>query len=485
MYTPNLSFSSNTPLYRLLYLTIRKDILTKELPSGSCLPAKRKMAANLGISINTVDAAYQQLVSEGYLLSRPQSGFFVKDISETLSGSYSFEEKKENTPPSLPVTSDYFIDFSPNGIDLTQIPVSSLRKTLKKEMDNPASFSLSPSTGALRLREGLCRYLRASRGLRCTPEQILVGAGTDYLLQLLVQILRTYQNTLSIAMEDPVYSKAYQIFSGLSIPMSFVPLEDAGLDMSILKSLDANVVYTTPSHQFPLGYVMPVDRRLSLLRWAKQKRERFIIEDDYDSEFRYFGKPVPAISSLDDTEKVIYLGTFSKNISPSVRVSYLVLPKELMDVYNTALSYYGNTVTHFEQLLLAGMIENGEFERHINRTRTLCKKKRDFLLTSLLPYEKNILVRGTDAGMHVLCTVKNNMSERELTEKAKEKGIRVYGISDYYADAHKYDIPYQNIPESTILLGYAGLTFQTIQEGVEALGKAWLLPKTRFSKNHL
>jgi len=128
MYTPNLSFSSNTPLYRLLYLTIRKDILTKELPSGSCLPAKRKMAANLGISINTVDAAYQQLVSEGYLLSRPQSGFFVKDISETLSGSYSFEEKKENTPPSLPVTSDYFIDFSPNGIDLTQIPVSSLRK---------------------------------------------------------------------------------------------------------------------------------------------------------------------------------------------------------------------------------------------------------------------------------------------------------------------------------------------------------------------
>jgi GntR family transcriptional regulator/MocR family aminotransferase len=256
--------------------------------------------------------------------------------------------------------------------------------------------------------------------------------------------------------------------------------------MQSLYRSGANLVYTTPSHQFPLGIIMPINRRTELLSWASEAVDRYIIEDDYDSEFRYAGRPIPPISALDAASKVIYVGTFSKSIAPSVRVSYLVMPPTLLQAFRENLSYFNTTITLLDQLVWARFIDSGDFERHINRMRTLYRKKRDLFVNALTPYSKMLEIRGTDAGLHLLCHVKNGMSEEELVARAKNAATKVYGISSYYmSDAAEYDTgvvlaPFQ--PESagyaaksTVLLGYASLTDEQIIRGVRSLAEAWHL----------
>ena len=476
MYIPQLG--DTKPIYRALYFSIRKDISGGVLSSGFHLPSKRRLSGELGISINTVDTAYQQLVSEGYLISKPQKGFFVRTgFSENLlpdtdnHPDYIYLSASAKTSLN---TSENMLDFSPNGSDLSLFPISVIRRSLKKELENRLCFTTCPPQGSERLRNALAIYLQNARGLFCSPAQILIGAGTDYLLQLLIQILRIHTNDkISIAMENPIYNKAYRIFAGLFTPVSFIPLDAAGIDMDILKKSKANITYTTPSHQFPLGLIMPAGRRFQLLKWANQKNNRFIIEDDYDSEFRYSGRPIPAIGGMANNEKTIYMGTFSKSISPSFRVSYLVLPPKLMNIYQNHLSYYSSTVSHFEQLLLANFIETGEFERHISRMRVYFRKKRDLLLSLLSPYSRYLQIRGIDAGMHILCTVHNGMPESNLVSTARKARIIVYGISEYYTDT--VNSPEKYIPASTVLLGYAGLTDTEIEKGAAALISAWQL----------
>ena len=495
MYTPILHQEKKTALYIALYQAIRLDILRKQLRAGERLPSKRQLASGLGISVNTVDNAYQQLVSEGYLEVRAQSGHYVKPLGEhALLPDIAVPSPDREKPLILEQANDDTpsgrIDFSPIGTDLTQFPTNIVKKALRKELDTEKeqAFRSCPPAGSYRLRNALCRYLANSRGLHCRPEQILIGAGTDYVLQLFIQILRllhrdpeTARDTSGpvLAMEDPVYSKAYRIFSGLSVPVHFVPLDRVGIDIDILRQSPANLVYTTPSHQFPLGLIMPADRRLQLLAWANEKDNRFIIEDDYDSEYRYLGKPIPPIGSLDSNGRVIYLGTFSKALSPSIRVSYLILPEKLLRLYEQHLSYYSNTVTHLEQLMLANLLETGEFERQINRSRTLCRKKRDLLLQALSPYSRHLHIRGTDAGTHLLCTVRNKMTEEELITAARKAGVIVYGISDYYIDTSVHLLPYQMIPDATVLLGYAGLSESELYPGAARLAQAWKIERKK------
>ncbi len=502
MYLPALKADSDLALYMQLYVALRQDMLSNRLSSGTRLPSKRLLATGLGISINTVDTAYQQLVSEGYLEVRARSGYFVCDLGINISlmdRSVHFLDSRStrNTHNTdAPIDSnmnsiiDYdldfsttsenavkTVDFSPNGVDLDALPLAKIKKTIREIFDENGTraFSNCDPQGAIELRYALCEYLKESRGLICDSSQIIIGAGTDYVLQLLVQILRSAKKMEAVAMENPVYNKAYQIFTGLQVPVELIPLDKSGVHMDSLRQSRSNLVYTTPSHQFPLGIIMPVSRRTELLAWASEANNRYIIEDDYDSEFRYAGRPIPAISGLDSGGRVIYSGTFSKSIAPSVRISYLVVPPELLTDFQSNLSYYNTTITHLDQLVLARFIKSGDFERHINRMRTLYRKKRDLFLKALSPYKQKLLITGTDAGLHLLCQVKNGMSEKELIESAKNAAAKVYGISSYYLFVKESASYSAHIPQSTVLLGYASLSDEQIEKGVTALASAWHL----------
>ncbi len=461
-------------LYMQIYEQVKSDILSGVIVSGDKLPSKRILSSLLGISINTVDAAYQQLVSEGYLDAVPRSGYTVSRFSvppARLMTSTVISTDIDRPRQTYPALHPDTIDFSPNGIDMASLPIAKIRKTIRDVFDDGREnlFSNCEPEGAYALRSALAGYLLTSRGLSCDPQNILIGAGTDYILQLLVQILSAAHEITSIAMENPVYNKGYSIFTGLSIPVRLISLDRHGIEMTKLHRSDANIVYTTPSHQFPLGIIMPINRRHELLAWASQAKDRYIIEDDYDSEFRYFGRPIPPMRSMDSSDQVIYLGTFSKSIAPSVRISYLVLPDRLMQIFHTKLSYFATTISHPDQQILARFIENNDFERHINRMRTLYRKKRDHLLHALSPYKNDLSVSASDAGLHLLLCVKTDLSESELILRAGHLGVIVYGISSYYhsnEDARR-------IPEKTILLGYAALRNDEIDEGVNRLARAW------------
>lgn len=500
MYIPVLKTDSAAALYMQLYESLKTDLLSSRLSTGTRLPSKRLLSSSLGISVNTVDAAYQQLISEGYLESRPKSGYFVCDLgsqvfrADAALSAYS----KINAPAALTVSESSIsrpdddldtdtadrdsdaavIDFSPNGVDLSALPLAKIKKTIRDvfEEEGAQVFSNCDPQGATSLRLALCKYLRESRGLVCHYDQIILGAGTDYILQLLVQILRSSHEIEAVAMENPVYNKAYQIFTGLQVPVELIPLDKSGIRMKSLRESRSNLVYTTPSHQFPLGIIMPVSRRTELLAWASEASGRYIIEDDYDSEFRYAGRPIPPIGGLDPENRVIYSGTFSKSIAPSIRISYLVLPPVLLLAFKKNLYYYNTTITHLDQLVLARFIESGDFERHINRMRTLYRRKRDLFVQSLSPYRKKLQISGTDAGLHLLCHVKNGMTEDELVRNAKNAATKVYGISAYYLlDKSAGTAVQSSAPESTVLLGYASLSDDQIIQGVYALAKAWNL----------
>lgn len=496
MYTPVLDSDSNMSLYMQIYEVIKQDLISNRVLSGTRLPSKRLLASQLGISVNTVDAAYQQLVSEGYLEPRAKSGYFVCDLGAHISiaGGLTPDRNKMSSNdfssdissfPSSEVsgktdfeTSGSAVDFSPNGVDLSALPLAKIKKSIRDVFEEHGYdvFSSCETQGAGVLRTALCKYLKESRGLICHPDQIILGAGTDYILQLLIQILKSAHEIEAVAMENPVYNKAYQIFTGLQVPVELIPLDKSGIHMKSLLASRANLVYTTPSHQFPLGIIMPVSRRTELLAWASEKQNRYIIEDDYDSEFRYAGRPIPAISSLDAQNRVIYSGTFSKSIAPSVRISYLVVPPDLLHAFQKNLSYYNSTITHLDQLVLARFIESGDFERHINRMRTLYRRKRDLFVQLLSPYKNKLKISGTDAGLHLLCHVKNKMTEQELVQNAKNAETIVYGISSYYLPDKPGTVTSQSaVPESTVLLGYANLSDDQIIQGVSALAKAWKL----------
>lgn len=496
MYMPSLDTGADDSLYMRLYESLKQDLISGRPAAATRLPSKRLLASQLGVSVNTVDAAYQQLVSEGYLEARARSGYYVCDLGAHISRAEASLPVQEYLRPAFPFVAEVPVqvtpadgfdvsgapapvfDFSPNGVDLSALPIAKIKKTIRDvfEDDGVRAFSNCEPQGAISLRRALCSYLRESRGMICHPDQIILGAGTDYILQLLVQILRSAHGIKSVAMENPVYNKAYQIFTGLQVPVELIPLDKSGIHMDRLFRSGANLVYTTPSHQFPLGIIMPVSRRTELLAWASGADNRYIIEDDYDSEFRYAGRPIPAISGLDAQNRVIYLGTFSKSIAPSVRISYLVVPPDLLMAFQKNLSYYNTTITHPDQLVLARFIDSGDFERHINRMRTLYRRKRDLFLHALSPYRGKLQISGTDAGLHLLCHVKNGMTETELVENAKNAATKVYGISSYYLTDKSGVTPSQSAaPKSTVLLGYASLSDEQIIQGVDALAKAWQL----------
>lgn len=458
----HLNPQSKIPMYEQIYNYIKEEIKAGKLPCHYKLPSTRNLSTVLQVSRNTVDMAYSQLVSEGYIESIPKSGYYVAMASELTS--ISANQIKTIKSPAKPKVL-YQYDFSPFAIDINTFPYNTWRKLSRNCMNeyNNDLFLLGDKRGDEDLRAAIGQYLHQSRGVNCSEDQIIVGAGADYLLQLLSQLFHLIKPQTCIAMENPTYIQAYRIFTGLHHTVIPIDLDQNGICMEPLYQSDADVVYVTPSHQYPLGIVMPIKRRMELLKWAENTPDRYIIEDDHDSEFRYKGKPIPSLQGIDSSGKVIYLGTFSRAIAPAIRVGYMVLPKRLLDLYNQYLSYYASTVSRVDQYILTHFITDGYFERHLNKLRKYYKAKHDTLVQSLKIFENKVSIQGENAGLHLVLVFKTNTTESDLIKAAADKKIKIYGLSEHYIEKSEVShFPF-------ILLGYANETEESIPGGIKAL----------------
>lgn len=469
--TIQLHSDSKKCLYEQIYEHIRQEIWEGKLLAGERLPSTRSLAEYLQVSRCTVDCAYEQLQSEGYIEARPYRGYFVCPMEELLqlgTEKVNLESGEESdVKGALPLKADeeFLYDFSPHGIDMTGFPFSVWKRINKNILNdgNSELFVRGEPQGDHELRLTISRYLHSSRGVNCSPDQIIVGAGNDYLLMLLEKILGRH---VGIAMENPTYKRTWRIFQSFAYHVETVPMDESGMVVTQLEKTDARVAYVMPSHQFPTGTVMPIGRRTELLKWADRASDRYLIEDDYDSEFRYRGKPIPSLQSSDEHEKVIYIGTFSKAIAPAIRVSYMVLPRRLLQVYRRDCYFYSCTVSRIDQSVLNAFIRDGYFERHLNKMRKIYRAKHDLLLHELEPFDKKFSVSGEHGGLHLLLAAKGKITEKELLQRAAEKGVKVYGISDSCVETVEGN--------ATVLLGFGAMQENEIREGIARLKEAWL-----------
>ncbi|PGZ77150.1 PLP-dependent aminotransferase family protein [Bacillus sp. AFS029637] len=462
--TPNLNTQSKIALYVQLYEYIKKEIKDGTIPAFTKLPAKRKLAIYLQVSKNTVEAAYEQLLAEGYIESISRKGYFVCKIeqmihvegSEDRIAEISFRER------------DYTFDFTQTGVDTNTFPFNMYRKLINDvwQPHNNELLFLGHPQGEVSLREEIAKYLYESRGVRCSPSQIVLGAGTQILVKLLFQLLQGS----CYAVENPGYHRKMVAFEQGENRVQMLSLDRDGICIADLENSDANVVFVTPSHQFPYGMIMPITRRMQLLQWAKKEEGRYIIEDDYDSEFRYSGKPIPALQGLDTDGKVIYMGTLSKALLPSLRMSYIVLPKNLINKYQKQYLFYTQSVSRIDQEVIRKFLNEGHFEKHIHKMRVVYRKKRDRLVFEIEKYfADQVEVIGEDSGLHILLKVHNGMREEDLITEAAKHRIKVYPVSTYYKDG--------TAPGNIVLLGFAILSEEEIVKAIQLLSTAWCTKK--------
>lgn len=464
MITINLDKNRKEPMYEQLYQYIKSEILSGNYSYQTKLPSKRQLSAYLQCSQNTVQNAYHQLVSEGYIMSKAKSGFYVCE----LEGIIDLDQEIGNRPNYSKPKSWAKYDFSHHGVDFESFPFTQWRKMTREviNQDDETLLKSGDPQGDINLRTSIANYLHQSRGVKCSPKQIIVSAGTEFLLQLLIQL---FNRDYIYALESPGYEKLSLIFRSNNAAYKAIGLDKKGMIPRELEESEADIACISPSHQFPTGNIMPISRRIQLLNWSNQKEGRYIIEDDYDSEFKYSGKPIPSLQGLDTGGKVIYMGTFSKSLTPALRISYMVLPDKLLKVYKEKLNFYICPVSTFQQKTLYMFINEGHFGRHLNKMRNIYKKKREILVAEIkkqLPYAE---ILGAKVGLHLLIKVKKGISEEDLIELAKKKGIRIYGISQYYLE----DTP--DNKEPMLLLGFATLREEEIPKAISLLSKAWEL----------
>lgn len=449
-------FHSGAPLYDQLYRHIAGAIQSGALSPGAKLPSKRRMCALAGVSMSTVETAYSLLAAEGYVLAKPRSGYVCADLLPPAPGLA--------VPPvraADPTPSRWAFDCSTSSVDVSAFPFSSWARITKEAVyENPGLLQRGHPQGDEPLRAALASLLAQYRGVRCDPEQIVVGAGADYLLSLLLQLLPEQR---AVALEDPGYPVAYAAATLHGRQVVPIPVDGEGMCPEALTDNGAGLAYVTPSHQFPLGVTMPVGRRSRLLHWAASAPDRWIIEDDYDSEFRWSSRPIPAMQGLDRAGRVVYLGTFSRSIAPAIRVAYLILPRPLLERYRSTFSHGACTVSRFEQESLRRFLVQGLYGRHLRRTGNLYRKK-CALFTGALSNIPGASISGAEGGLHFLLTLPR-FTEEELVARAAERSVRVHPLSRYCHAAP---------PRlSTVVLGFAGLTEEELRETAELLKEAW------------
>ncbi|MBP1743798.1 MAG: transcriptional regulator with domain and aminotransferase domain [Firmicutes bacterium] len=462
-----LTFAMDTeggePLYLQLYDYIKSEIQAGRIACSTKLPSKRKLSAHLGISQNTIQTAYDQLIEEGYVLPVERKGFFVCRLDNMVRLE---SEGKTGTRENKASAQNAAYDFSYHGVDMPNFPFSTWRR-ITKDVINEYDTELLRSCdiqGYANLRRSIAGYLRQSRGVNCSADQIVVSAGTEYLFQLLIQLLGSDS---VYGIENPGYEKLNLLFNSSRAKFKAINIDNEGMVLEDIRKSGADVICITPAHQFPSGGIMPINRRIQILNWANEETNRYIIEDDYDSEFKYSGKPIPALQGLDSSGRVIYMGAFSKSLSPSLRISYMVLPEKLLKEFKERMAFIICPVPMIEQKVLCRFMQDGYFERHLNKMRNIYKKKREALTEGILKTGRPMEVIGADAGLHLILRVNNGMSERQLVDTALNAGVRVYGLSKYYIDKKNLS------PKPELLLGYATMEAEEIIEAVEILSRAW------------
>lgn len=477
MLTYNLTATGSDSLYESLYKCIKNDILQGKLCAGEKLPSKRSFAKNLGISVITVENAYGQLSDEGYIYSMPKRGFYVSDIDMVANpntGAKTSADANLFDDSASIACSHYFADFSSNQTDSEIFPFTIWTKTVRSVLnDNRIQLMINPPCGGiLPLRNAIARYLGDFRGMKVAPHQIIIGAGTEYLYGLLIQLLG---KDLIYGVENPGYHKIGKICKSMDVSYRHVDLDENGVSIHELEEKKIDIIHTSPSHHFPTGIVMPVSRRYELLGWAAKKKQHYIIEDDYDSELRLSGKPFPTLQSIDVSGKVIYMNTFTKTLASTVRISYMVLPEDLAKRFYSELSFYSCTVSNFEQYTLAQFMENGSFEKHINRLRNYYQNKRDAILKELKSGSigKYITIQEEEAGVHFLMHIQSDCTEAEIVEKAKAGGVKLDPLSRYYIkNTEKHEQNGQENPyENTYVMNYSSVNMENIKKVVQVLSQ--------------
>ena len=457
MLTYELKKSPSIPLYESLYRCIRDDILAGKLVPGEKLPSKRTLAEHLEVSKVTVETAYSQLLAEGYLRSEEKVGYFVEAV-EQLRPAPAVESQPEPEAPR------WKVDCTSNG-SATGFPFTVWMRLQRQVMLDYGDWLLAPlpSQGYPELRQAIAGHLQAFRNMQVDPRNILIGAGTDFLYNLLLQLLGRDK---IYAVEDPGYQKIRQIYTAGGVACVSVPLDEQGVDPQQLGQ--AQVLHCSPSHHFPTGIVIPAKRRQQLLEWAAARPDRWIIEDDYDSEFRFHSHPVPALQAMDRQGRVIYMNTFSKTLAPSIRISYMVLPQELMDQFRKKLGFYACTVPSFEQYTLARFLSEGHFEKHINRMRKFYRSRRNRLtqLLSQAPFASRISILEQDAGLHFLLRVDTDLPDRALIALCAAAGIRVQALAEFYQG----EIP--PAARHCLIINYSGVQEENLPEALEILSSA-------------
>ena len=457
MLTYDMEDRGGTPLYEYLYRCIREDIRSGALPPGEKLPSKRALAEHLRVSVITVESAYAQLEAEGYVRAEPRRGFFAARLEPVpAQGQQTVPPLPREAPPRT-----YRADLKSNRVDPARFPFATWSRLMRQVLSEEDTNLLQPipSQGVGELRRAIAGHLHSYRGLTVSPEQILVGAGTEYLYQLLIQLLGP---ELGFAVEDPGYPKLRRIYRACSAAVCPVGLDEQGLRIPELVASGARVAHISPSHHYPTGIVTPIARRYELLGWAG--RQRWIIEDDYDSEFRFDGHPIATLQSIDQAGRVIYMNTFSQTISPSMRISYMVLPPELLERFRRQLGFYACTVPSFEQYTLARFIAGGWYEKHLSRTRRFCRDQRSAVLRAFRssPFSRRVFITEHGAGLHFLMHLDTAESDGSLKARAEELGLRLSFLSEYT------DRPRPE-HEHTLVVNYSGLTGEHLREAVALL----------------
>lgn len=539
MLTYDLRSRGTSSLYEFLYQSIREDIARGRIPCGTKLPSKRNLAQHLDIGVATVTAAYDQLITEGFVRTEQRRGYFVEDVSEfrckpvtpqvkdsssedgtsvgaecgaqdAAAGVFAahgaqdarFDDAsagpnsrhRETARSSADTASDapaaetphaierardpeYFVDLKANRTSVSLFPATVWGRYMREALSLPSDNLLRsiPFNGLPELRRAIASYLRRTRGMDVSPDCIIIGAGSEYLYGRLLQMLGP---TTTFAMENPGYRKFAAISKAFGNPWRPVPIDESGLLVDELEESGADVVHVSPANHFPTGIVMPIKRRLELFEWANRARKRYIIEDDYDSEFRYSGCLIMPLFADDASDKVIYLNAFSKTMVPSLRISYMVLPPKLLARYVDTMSFYSCTVSSFEQYALARFIDEGHLERHINRTRNFYRRQREAVLREIAqsPLADISHVEERNAGTHFLLYVRTSLTHDQVRQRGAEQGLNISLFNDYLLRdgdglserTTKRFEQYSN-GETALVLNYAGIEPERLPETVRRL----------------
>ena len=482
-----LDENSDAPLYRQIYEAIRRSILSGEFVSGRRLPASRLLAAQLAVSRMTVINAYEQLLAEGYLESQRGAGTFVAEhLPEEFINTPQLNHHSNST--EITQRNLKLSEYGKNILQETSVILRSTRPTkivpfqhglaavnefpfdIWAKLGNkcyqtlqPDEFGYGDAAGFYPLRQAIAEYLSSARAVICEPEQIIVTNGAQQAFDLIGRILLEPKDEFWF--ENPGYfgaRRAFQSFGALPVPVS---LDENGFDLTkaLNQTKNARLAYVTPSHQFPLGVTMSLPRRLQLLEWAKNS-ESWIVEDDYDSEFRYEGRPLASLQGLDRDGRVLYIGTFSKTIFPALRVGCLVVPPDLIELFSAVRTLSGSHSSLVEQATLAEFISEGHLARHVRRMRRLYEERQEIVIVEIEKHlAGRIEVKKSVSGMHLIGWLNDDVKDCEVAKRAEEFGVRVAAVTSHSLTEWN---------RGGLILGYTAINEKQIKKGVRQLAKA-------------